>query len=1126
MQTFSFDSSADSPQILAAGQVAASQHHADCAPRVAIVILNLDAKTHIRRLLQSLSCIHCGFFDVEIIVVDNGSSDGSVAVIQQELKNFHQSHLIINQENLGAAEGRNQALKYALESSAASPPKYILTLDNDTTVDPQVIADLVQRAETSRPEELVFAPLLHFAQEPERLWTSWWTDGWRFPGQMEADWGLRDLYNNRKTVDGVATAAALIKTKAFIELGYFDDRLFFGYEDVEWFQRVRRNGYEIKLVTVEGKVLHDCHQSLGGADKGIMSPLRIYYLLRNMVLLMTLYSHPGRLKPVQFIKLGRHIGLYSLRTLRTMDWLGFKAIWTGLYDGLRRRTGIGRGAVFQSMPPSTQQPNIAQTKTPKTAYLYFSGVGLLTTTLSVLYALTIDWSVSNVFIAGFATFAICYLIWGVADVIIQLLFLIGFRLWKGPLECRRVDMSDGIPSSHRTTVAYMLRSNHYLECEEAFDNMCRSYLDNLDINGNLTTVLVSASTSLSVVQHEMDLRDNYRDHIRSTLIAEADVHKNSYSAEMKLGSDYPRADFWSRLFSRWHDQGYAGDKLDKVIEITVERVARGFKYIHRTSTTLKKAGQYQDLMLLGSRGIDRPFTYLEQKYGSRGRSPELPLFGFSANLEDDQGLLKDEFENRVHELEARGAQDSMDLKQAGQTHGTDEDISFRYTVLLDADNRAPACAIRSLIEIAAANPERGFLQSGLLVSNMDTWHAFREILSHHTVSKMPEAQFRAFGRFGDYGKGLADNDMFITQFVGTPQAPRETLPIDILSHDTIEALYLNPAYVPQVFFYEGVTSNAFSRQAQLTRWTQGDLMNAILLFPKSVGRTFVLAKKLFGNSRSDNLSGSFEAPAAPFTARYIAHFSSRSLLRAPLFFLWIFIETFGQEILVHSNPVLMRVHFYIILFGLVLLPKMYKPSLHFVTGVRLWFLRQRTEALNDMNSALRGFVAAWLEILTTPFAYMPDVLYSPLRLWLAVKSLLVGKAAWKVQAEVERETQHISFMTSLKKTWSYSVISLAFILALWSLEASISILLVAMLATWLVFPVTVWLGARPMSARQRNNALLLWLLKDFDSDRLRHREAHAREPDDDMEVQVHRRGNHPDFQIGGHNDAEMRGANA
>ncbi|MDH3672675.1 MAG: glycosyltransferase family 2 protein, partial [Gammaproteobacteria bacterium] len=1069
-------------------QEATFQPPVACTPRVAIVILNLDGKTHTQRLLQSLSRVHCDTFDLEVIVVDNGSTDGSVPVIRQELKNFSQSYLIVNRLNLGAAAGRNQAIRYALERDAVIPLKYVLTLDNDTEVDPQVMADLVRWAETSRPEEVVFAPLLYFANHPDRRWANWWTDGWRLPVQLEADWELRDPYNNGKTVDGVSTAAALFKASAFTELGHFDNRLFFGLEDTEWFVRARQEAYEIKLVPVEGKVLHNAHQSLGGAEKGVLSPQRIYYVLRNMVLMMTLYSRPRRLRPIKLVKLGMHIGLYSLRTLRSMDWLGFKAIWAGLYDGLCRRTGAGRGAAFQYQAPPAPQLSARQTKTPTTAYLYFFSVGLLTTSLTVLYALTIDWSLSNVFIAGLQTLSIGYLLWAVADAIVQLLFLIVFRLWKGPLECRTMEIPDGIPSNHRTSLAYMLRSNHLSECEEAFDNMYRSYMDNLDVNGNLTTVLVSASTPLSIVQHEMDLRDKYRDRIRVTLLSEAETCKESYSKKVvRIEEDCARGDFWSRLFSRWHEQGYAGEELDEAIETTVERVACRFKYIHRTSTTLKKAGQYQDLMLLGSRGLDRPFTYLEEKHGNLGRSPETPVFGFLANLKDDQGLSKGHFESMVRELEARGAQDISDLKQAGQTHGTPEDVSYRYTVMLDADNRAPAGSVRSLVEIAAANPERGFLQAGLLLFNMDTWHAFREILAHRTVSKMSEALFRALGRFGAYGKGLANNAMFLERFVGTPKAPRETLPIDILSHDTIEALFLNPAYVPHVYFYEGVATNVFSRQMQLTRWALGDLMNAIFLLPRSVGRVFTLAKKLFRNSGRENPSGCFDLLAPSVTARYIAHLSTRAHLQAPLFFLWIFIETFGQGILVHTNPILMRAHLYFIVFGLVLLPKMYAPSLHFLSGIRHWLRDQPAGALREMDSGVRGFVAAWLEIVTAPFVYMPDILRAPVRLWRAVKSLIVGQAAWTVQAEVERETKHISFMESLKETWRSSALALGFTVALWWFEVPSSILLIAMLVTWAVFPVTAWLGARPMSRKQRDNPFLLWLMNDFDSDRLQRR---------------------------------------
>ena len=161
----------------------------------------------------------------------------------------------------------------------------------------------------------------------------------------------------------------------------------------------------------------------------------------------------------------------------------------------------------------------------------------------------------------------------------------------------------------------------------------------------------------------------------------------------------------------------------------IQRVVRGYKYIHRTSTTLRKPGQYQDLMLLSSRGVDRPFTYLDERFGGRGRRADLPLFGFGANVTNDQGLSEFDFHARLRDLEARGRDDVADLRQAGRTHRSAAESRYRYTVLFDADNRAPAGAVRSLIEIAAANPDRGFFQTGLLISNLDTWHSFREILA-------------------------------------------------------------------------------------------------------------------------------------------------------------------------------------------------------------------------------------------------------------------------------------------------------------------------------------------------------------------------------------------------------------
>lgn len=1051
---------------------------------VAAVILNLDSKNHISQLLQSLHRANLSSFDLEVVVVDNGSKDGSIEVIRNELKNFYQAHLIVNRTNLGASHGRNQALKYLLERVNSKRPDYILTLDNDTVVGPQVIADLVHEAKKSKPEEIVFAPLLHFAHKPERRQANWWTNGCRLPVQLEADWRICDPFNNGKTVDGVSTAAALIKSMAFNEIGYFDDRLFFGLEDTEWFLRARTRNYEIKIVPVKGKVLHDAHQSLGGSEKGVFAAQRVYYVLRNMILMMTMFSNRLQLRPFNFFKLGMHILRYSVWTLFSLNWLGFKAIWIGIYDGICRRTGPLQNDHFKAKPFWGYRLFKRPTELKNTVGLYFLAVGISTILLSAGYTLTIDWSKSNLLIAIIQTLIISFLLWAVSDVIIQLFFLIVPRLFRGPLKFNVVEMPDGIPTRCRSLIAYMLKSKHISECEEAFANMFRSYLDNLDPNGNVSAVLVSASSSLSIVQQEMNLRDDYRNRIRSILTSEAKKFRKIVSHKKTINHDEARSDFWLCHFHRWQNNVHTSDDLDRAIKQLIERTVHQFKYLHRTCTTLKKAGQYQDLMLLCARGIDRPFTYLEDKYGSLGRSSKIANFGFHGNIEDDQVATNEDLSMSIQSLELRGAQDINDLRQAGKSYGTKYDVSYRYTALLDSDNRIPVGTLRSLIEIAAGNPNRGFLQVGILPTNMETWYALRAILAHRAVSRMPEAIFRALYRFGAYGKGIANNEIYINKFIGTLKTPKETLPLNILSHDTIEALYLNPAYAPNLHFYEKTALNTFSRQAQLVRWSLGDLTNAVILLHRSIGQIFRISRKILRKNNKPNFLIGYKLPNSTFTARYIAHLSTRPLLQTPLFLIWILIETFGQKLIIHTNPLLMKFHFYVIILFLILLPKFYAPSVLFGTGIQLWLKKDKYGAKRELSASLRQYVGAGIEIVTTPFNYMPDILLGPIRLFRSIYSLIEGNSGWKVQAQVERETQKISFLGSLKRTWHVAFLGLIFAGISYWYGYTISILFAAMLITWLIFPVTAWLGAKPISSKRRESIFISWLLKDFDYERL------------------------------------------
>ena len=67
--------------------------------------------------------------------------------------------------------------------------------------------------------------------------------------------------------------------------------------------------------------------------------------------------------------------------------------------------------------------------------------------------------------------------------------------------------------------------------------------------------------------------------------------------------------------------------------------------------------------------------------------------------------------------------------------------------------------------------------------------------------------------------------MYITRLIGRPGRVMEALPIDILSHDTVEAKLLQPAIDADVTLYEDVARNPISAMSQSTRWMLGEVRN-------------------------------------------------------------------------------------------------------------------------------------------------------------------------------------------------------------------------------------------------------------------------------------------------------------
>lgn len=121
-------------------------------PTVSILIVNYNGRAFIGNCLSSLRKVNYPKKKIEIILVDNNSSDDSVAYIN---KNFPEIHLIESSENLGFTGGNNKALEHATG-------EYIVLLNSDTTVDKGWLTHLVHTAEANEQTGIV-ASKLRFA---------------------------------------------------------------------------------------------------------------------------------------------------------------------------------------------------------------------------------------------------------------------------------------------------------------------------------------------------------------------------------------------------------------------------------------------------------------------------------------------------------------------------------------------------------------------------------------------------------------------------------------------------------------------------------------------------------------------------------------------------------------------------------------------------------------------------------------------------------------------------------------------------------------------------------------------------------------------------------------------------
>lgn len=291
-------------------------------PTIGIVILNHNGKLLAEKCLRSV--LDSTYSNKEIIFVDNASTDGSLEYI---LSNFPEIDGVANEQNLGIAAGRNRGFVEAISRGV----DYVLSLDNDTRIEPALIQALVEVAESDSDIGIV-GPKTYMDDDSGRIQCAGGKITYTQNVCSERGRGRIDSgqYNRIEDVDYFPGFGFMARREVFEKLNFLDERFYgYGHEDTDFCVRAVRLGYRVVYVP-QAVMWHR-----GSATIGSYSPLKKYLEAVNSVVFVRQYgSFRQCLKYSFFAGLGL-IYAFIVQSSRGNHPAVF-AKARGLWDGLRK----------------------------------------------------------------------------------------------------------------------------------------------------------------------------------------------------------------------------------------------------------------------------------------------------------------------------------------------------------------------------------------------------------------------------------------------------------------------------------------------------------------------------------------------------------------------------------------------------------------------------------------------------------------------------------------------------------------------------------------------------------------------------------------------------------------------
>jgi len=280
-------------------------------PLVSVVLLNYNGKKFLKLCLVSI--LQSNYSNLEVIFVDNHSTDGSVEFVKDLYGRDPRVRVVQNRENMGWSKGNNEGMKVA-------KGEIIVLLSNDMEVDTNWLSEIV-RVMNSDPTVGVAQFNSLSMHNREKLDSA---GNFLDPFGYAYSYVARDSLTEVFFAEGMAMA---VKRKVIKEIGMLDEYYFMEYDDMDFSWRARLRGYKVMFVT--SAIVYHARGGFVGATVMTRNPLNVATYARNHLITLIknyeLRNLAKALPVVLFFDFAKVVNYAVNRNVRAL------AVWKGLF---------------------------------------------------------------------------------------------------------------------------------------------------------------------------------------------------------------------------------------------------------------------------------------------------------------------------------------------------------------------------------------------------------------------------------------------------------------------------------------------------------------------------------------------------------------------------------------------------------------------------------------------------------------------------------------------------------------------------------------------------------------------------------------------------------------------------